>query len=313
MFARKVFANKSSRLTKSFLSFIYALVFTGFVLGTSLATISCKSTDVSGKGNQIENAGTPLTLDPAITVGSLKNGMDYYVRHNEEPKNRIILRLVVKAGSCMEEEDQQGVAHFIEHLAFNGTEHFEKSAIVDYFERIGMDFGSDLNAYTSFEETVYKLEIPADDPSILQQALLILRDWACAVTFPQEEIDKERGVVNEEWRLRQGLQGRISDKQVHLLLADSVYENRLPIGQMDIINTVSRERILDFYNKWYRPDLMSVVAVGDIESSVLEEKIKQTMQTIPAKNEKLEKPEFEVPASNEKEIVRLQDPEQKYT
>lgn len=298
---------------KSLKSFILSLLFTSFVLGTALAAISCKSTDLNEKGNKIANAGTPLQFDSAVVRGSLENGMDYFVLHNEEPKNRIILRLVVKAGSCMEEEDQQGVAHFIEHLAFNGTEHFEKSAIVDYFEKIGMNFGADLNAYTSFEETVYKLEIPADDPSMLQQALLILHDWACAVTFPAEEIEKERGVVNEEWRLRQGLQGRISDKQIHFLLKDSMFENRLPIGQMEIVNTISRERILDFYNKWYRPDLMSVVAVGDIEPSVLEAQIKEIMGAIPKNNSKLSIPEFIIPLQKEKQILKMSDPEQKYT
>ena len=306
MFEKKAFANK------------VWLLLTAFVFVSSLLVTGCKSTDVGEKNNGkagSKNAvqATPLTLDSAVTVGNLDNGMTYYIRHNEEPKNRIILRLVVKAGSCMEEEDQQGIAHFIEHLAFNGTEHFEKSAIVDYFERIGMNFGADLNAYTSFEETVYKLEIPADDPEILKQALLILRDWACAVSFPQEEIDKERGVVNEEWRLRQGLQGRISDKQVPLLLKDSMFEKRLPIGKMDIVNTVSRERILDFYNKWYRPDLMSVIAVGDIDTAVLEDVLKQTMQTIPAKTEPLDYPEFKIPYSSEREICRMSDPEQKYT
>ena len=307
MFARKVFAKKN------FKSFILSLLFTGFVLGTALATISCKSTDVKEKGTKAENAGTPLTFDSAVVRGSLENGMDYFVLHNEEPKNRIVLRLVVKAGSCIEEDDQQGVAHFIEHLAFNGTEHFEKSAIVDYFEKIGMNFGADLNAYTSFEETVYKLEIPADDPSMLQQALLILHDWACAVTFPAEEIEKERGVVNEEWRLRQGLQGRISDKQIHFLLKDSMFENRLPIGQMEIVNTISRERILDFYHKWYRPDLMSIIVVGDADTSLLETQIKEIMGAIPKNNSKLSIPEFPIPQQKEKQILRISDPEQKYT
>ena len=300
-----------NKCLKPFLSFVLSLVVAGFVFGTSLITISCKSTNVSGKKNQ--TTSTPLQFNSSVVRGSLENGMDYYVLHNEEPKNRIILRLVVKAGSCMEEEDQQGVAHFIEHLAFNGTEHFEKSAIVDYFEKIGMNFGADLNAYTSFEETVYKLEIPADDPSIIQQALLILHDWACAVTFPQEEIDKERGVVNEEWRLGQGLQGRVSDQQIHYLLKDSQFENRTPIGKMEIVNTISREKILDFYNKWYRPDLMSVVAVGDIETSVLETQIKEIMGSIPKNNTKLEHPVFDIPLPTEKQILKMSDPEQKYT
>lgn len=253
-----------------------------------------------------------LKMDEAIVQGKLENGMAYYVTENSEPKNRIVLRLVVKAGSNMEEEDQRGVAHFIEHLAFNGTENFEKSAIVDYFEKIGMDFGSDLNAYTSFDETVYKLEIPADDPEILKTALLILHDWASAITFPEEEIEKERGVVTEEWRLRQGLQGRTNDKVIPLLLKDSQYEKRQPIGDMDVIHNISRERIMDFYKTWYRPDFMAIVAVGDINKSDLEKAVVEAMAPIPSANSKLEHPDFKVLPQNKKNISMLLDVEQKY-
>lgn len=256
---------------------------------------------------------TPVQLDSRIKQGLLQNGMTYFVQNNSEPTNRILLRLVVKAGSCMEEDDQKGVAHFIEHLAFNGTEHFEKSAIVDYFEKIGMNFGADLNAYTSFEETVYKLEIPADDPAMLETALLILHDWACAITFPQEEIDKERGVVTEEWRLRQGLDGRVSDVQVPFLLEGSRFEDRLPIGDMDVIRTISRDRILDFYKKWYRPELMSVIVVGDQDVGLLEKAIISTMETIPSSSEKITTSPFTVPYNEDKKILVFQDPEQKYT
>ena len=271
----------------------------------------CVSTaSAGGKGG--ENASgkeTPVVWDSSVKRGSLENGMSYFVKKNAIPANRILLRLVVKAGSCMEEDDQRGVAHFIEHLAFNGTENFEKSAIVDYFEKIGMNFGADLNAYTSFEETVYKLEIPADDPKMLETALLILHDWACAVTFPQEEIDKERGVVTEEWRLRQGLNGRISDKEIELCLDGSVYENRLPIGDMEIIKNISRDRILDFYNKWYRPDLMSVVAVGDVEPSTLEKAIKKAMGSIPAREDKIQLENLTIPYPDEKKLSIFKDPE----
>lgn len=273
----------------------------------SLFFVSCKSADVN------KESETPLVLDSKIKQGSFENGMTYYILHNEEPKNRIILRLVVKAGSCMEEDDQKGIAHFIEHLAFNGTEHFEKSAIVDYFEKIGMNFGADLNAYTSFEETVYMLEVPADDPQMLETALLILHDWACAITFPQEEIDKERGVITEEWRLRQGLQGRINDNLNSFLLKDSDFEERLPIGDMDIIANINRDRIVDFYKKWYRPDLMSVVAVGDIDTEILENAIQKTMSVIPANKEKINHQIYRTPVKEEKDILVMKDAEQKYS
>ena len=211
----------------------FTLVFIAIFLVINLSFVGCASTSSNS------NTDAALKWDSKYKLGSLDNGMTYYIRKNSIPANRISLRLVVKAGSCMEEEDQKGIAHLIEHMCFNGTEHFEKSAIVDYFEKIGMNFGSDLNAYTSFEETVYKLEIPADDPEILNTAMMILHDWACAVTFSQEELDKERGVVTEEWRLGQGFQERLSEKQIKLLLHDSVYENRRPIGDMNIIKNMA--------------------------------------------------------------------------
>ena len=295
------------KLFKKSLKFVLAFGLLFFVFAGCSCTSSSASSVISGGVKE-----TPLVWDSSIKKGSLENGMTYFVQKNTVPANRILLRLVVKAGSCMEEDDQKGVAHFIEHLAFNGTENFEKSAIVDYFEKIGMNFGADLNAYTSFEQTVYMLEVPSDDPKMLETALLILHDWACAVTFPQEEIDKERGVITEEWRLRQGLNGRISDKEIELCLKDSVYEKRLPIGEMEIIKNIKRERILDFYNKWYRPDLMSVVAVGDIDTATLEKAIKKAMGPIPAREDKIQLEEFTVPYSDEKRISILKDPEMPY-
>ena len=210
-----------------------------------------------------------LSVNPAIKSGTLKNGMEYFVQQNSEPKNRIMLRLVVKAGSCMEEDDQQGVAHLVEHMAFNGTEHFKKNEIINFMESVGMKFGADLNAYTSFEQTVYMLEIPADDKAVLEKAMLILHDWACAVSFEQEELDKERGVVKEEWRLRQGANQRINEKIFDVELHGSRYHVRMPIGKMDVIDNVNRQRVVDFYEKWYRPELMAVAVVGDLPASDL--------------------------------------------
>lgn len=267
--------------------------------------VSCKSVNLKSKNL--------LATDSAVKQGLLENGMKYYIRKNGEPKNRIVLRLVVRAGSNMEEDNQKGVAHFIEHLAFNGTEHFEKSEIINYFEKIGMDFGSDLNAYTNFDETVYKLEIPADNPEFLENALLILHDWVCAISFEQAEIDKERGVITEEWRLRQGLQSRFTNEIVPFLLKNSRYEERLPIGSMEIIKNISREEILDFYKKWYRPEFMSIVAVGDLNQDILEKAIISTMSKIPASSENLKLPNFEVPVQSEKQIKFFFDDEQKYT
>lgn len=261
-------------------------------------------------GKRTENT---LSVNPAIKSGLLKNGMEYFVQQNSEPKNRIMLRLVVKAGSCMEEDDQQGVAHLVEHMAFNGTEHFAKNEIISFMESVGMKFGADLNAYTSFEQTVYMLEIPADDKAVLDKAMLILHDWACAVSFEQEELDKERGVVKEEWRLGQGANQRINDKVFEVELHGSRYQARMPIGKMEVIDNVDRQRVVDFYQKWYRPELMAVALVGDLPVSELEAAVKKTMSTIPASEEKIQKPEFSVPLPEGKKPITVLDPEWKYS
>ena len=253
-----------------------------------------------------------LKSNPAIKNGTLENGMTYYVLRNAEPENRIMLRLVVRAGSNMEEEDQRGVAHLVEHMAFNGSEHFEENALVSYFESIGMNFGPEVNAYTSFDETVYMLEVPADDPEMLKTGMLVLRDWACAISFDQVQLDKERGVVTEEWRLGRGLNGRITDTMVPLLLKDSRYAERLPIGSMDVVQNVSRERVVDFYKTWYRPELMSVVLVGDADEKVLEKAIKDAMSDIPASEKRIERPEYSIPSHSQKSIEILRDKEQPY-
>lgn len=253
-----------------------------------------------------------LKSNPTIKSGTLDNGMSYYVMQNAEPENRIMLRLVVRAGSNMEEEDQKGVAHLVEHMAFNGSEHFEQNALVHYFESIGMNFGPEVNAYTSFDETVYMLEVPADDPEMLKTGMLVLRDWACAISFEQEELDKERGVVTEEWRLGRGLSGRISDVMVPLLLKDSRYAERLPIGSMDVVQNVSRERVVDFYKSWYRPELMSVVLVGDADVKTLVQAVKDAMADVPASEERIERPEYAIPSHSQKSIEILRDKEQPY-
>lgn len=277
--------------------FFAALIFT-----------SCASNNTKGQKYQ----ETQIPFDSSVTKGILDNEMSYFIKKNAIPANRISLRLVVKAGSAMEEDDQKGVAHFVEHMAFNGTENFAKSEIIDFFEKNGMNFGADLNAYTNFEHTVYMLEIPSDNPELLETAILILKDWASAITFEEEEIEKERGVVTEEWRLRQTLQGRISEKQCDILLKDSVFAERLPIGDMNVIKTVSRQRIVDFYEKWYRPEYMSVIVVGDADPQTVEKAIKNTMNKIPKSMEKNELPEYNIPLRTEKSLTIMQDVEQPY-
>ena len=211
-----------------------------------------------------------LPIDKDVTVKRLPNGLTYYIRQNKKPENRAQFRLVVNAGSILETEQQRGLAHFIEHMAFNGTKNFQKNELVNFLERIGMTFGADLNAYTSFDETVYQLEIPMDKPDVLEKGLQILEDWAHDVTFDAKELEKERGVVVEEWRTGRGAQGRLRDKQFPVLFHESLYAERLPIGLTNILLTADRAEFLDFYHKWYRPDLMAVVAVGDFDPKNME-------------------------------------------
>ncbi|MGD2122287.1 MAG: insulinase family protein [Gemmatimonadota bacterium] len=215
-----------------------------------------------------------IPADPAVTVGELPNGLRFYIRENDEPENRAELRLVVNAGSILEEDDQQGLAHFLEHMAFNGTTHFEKQELVEYMESIGMRIGMGLNASTSFDETIYVLRVPTDSLEVLENAFLILEDWAHGLAFEPEEIDRERGVIVEEWRLGRGAAARMRDAQFPVLFEGSRYAERLPIGDMDVVQNFEHETLIQFYRDWYRPDLMAVIAVGDFDGHHVEELIR---------------------------------------
>jgi zinc protease len=223
-----------------------------------------------------------LPQDPLVLAGRLENGLRYLVRANTRPENRAELRLVVNAGSILEDEDQQGLAHFMEHMAFNGTANFEKQELVTYLESIGMAFGPEINAYTSFDETVYMLQIPTDDPEILATAFQILEDWAHQVTLDPEEIDKERGVIVEEWRLGRGAAARMQDEQFPVLFQGSRYAERLPIGKREVLETFPPEALTRFYRDWYRPDLMAVIAVGDFDAAALEATIRDHFSRVPS-------------------------------
>ena len=222
---------------------------------------------------QQELSDTLLPVDPKVRIGRLENGFTYYIRVNHKPEKRVEMRLVVNAGSILEDEDQLGLAHFVEHMAFNGTEHFEKNELKNYLERIGIRFGPELNAYTSFDETVYMLTIPSDSSELLDKGFLVMEDWAHAITFEDEEIDKERGVIVEEWRLGQGFAQRMRDKYLPVVFKNSRYAERLPIGKKEIIENCSYETLRRFYSDWYRPDLMALVVVGDIDPDYAERMI----------------------------------------
>jgi zinc protease len=217
----------------------------------------------------------PLPTDPTVKIGKLDNGLTYYIRTNKKPEKRAEINLIVNTGSMMEDADQLGLAHFTEHMCFNGTKNFKKQELVNYLERMGMRFGPDLNAYTSFDETVYLLQIPTDSAAIVKNAFQILEDWAHNVSFDSAEVEKERGVVIEEWRLGRGASQRMLNKQLPVIFKNSRYAERLPIGKKEILESFKHSTLTRFYRDWYRPDLMAVVAVGDFDAAQIEALIKE--------------------------------------
>lgn len=227
----------------------------------------------------------PLPIAPEIKIGKLSNGLTYYIRKNSRPEKKVELRLVVKAGSILEDDDQQGLAHFTEHMAFNGSKNFKKNDLVSFLQSIGVEFGADLNAYTSFDETVYILPIPLDKKENLDKGFLVLEDWASTVAFDNAEIDKERGVVLEESRLGKGANDRMNKVIYPKLFEGSKYAERLPIGKEDILKNFKYDVIKRFYKDWYRPDLMAVVVVGDLDPAEAEKMIKTHFEKLknPAK------------------------------
>jgi zinc protease len=259
----------------------------------------------------LKNAPLGLTIpvDPLITVGNLPNGLRYYVRQNKLPQARAELRLVVKAGSVLEDEDQRGLAHFVEHVAFNGTLHFPKQEITNFMQSLGMRFGAHVNAHTSFDETVYELQIPTSNPVVIDRSLTILEDFAHNVSFDPVEIDKERGVILEEWRLGLGAGERIQDAQFPVLLKGSRYADRLPIGKPDIIRNVNHDRLKQFYADWYRPDLMAVIAVGDFDKAAVEAQIRSRFASIPTAVSRKPRPDYAVPEQPGTTYSVVTDPE----
>lgn len=237
----------------------------------------------------------PMPVDAQITIGTFANGLRYYLRPNYSPERRAELRLVIKAGSILEDDDQQGLAHFVEHMAFNGTKNFPKNEIISFIESLGMRFGADLNAYTSFDETVYTLQVPTDKPEVIDRALQVLEDWARNVTFDPAEIERERGIVIEEWRGRQGAGMRTLEKILPILYKGSRYVERIPIGKTDIIRNAKPERLKKFYTDWYRPDLMAVVAVGDFDKAVVEKMIAAHFSTIPPATSPRPRTKYDIP------------------
>jgi zinc protease len=278
----------------------------------SWTAVPAQETSGSKQAAQIALDQEP-PIDPRVTIGRLENGLRYFIRKNQTPEKRAELRLVVNAGSILEDDDQLGLAHFVEHMAFNGSRHFAKQELIEFMESIGMRFGPDLNAYTGFDETVFMLTVPTDKPELLDQAFLILEDWAHGLDFDAEEIDKERGVVIEEWRLGQGASARLRDQQFPVLLKGSRYAERLPIGKKGILETFDHAALKRFYRDWYRPDLMAVIAVGDFDTVYIEDLVKRHFQAIKKPATPRPRTTFEVPDHDETLVSIATDREAPFT
>jgi zinc protease len=251
----------------------------------------------------------PVPVDPRITIGYLPNGLRYYVRANARPSQRAELRLVVNVGSVVEDPDQIGLAHFLEHMAFNGSEHFAKQDLIQFMESIGMRLGPGVNADTSFDETVYKLHVPTDNPEALRKAFLFFADIAHGLSFDPDAIQKERGVIVEEWRQGRGAAARMQDVQFPVLLKGSRYGDRTPIGTPQAIETFKPEALKRFYHDWYRPDLMAVIAVGDFDKNAIEKLIRDQFGSIPVPPERRPRPNFDVPDHADTLYTIATDPE----
>jgi len=285
--------------------------------GPKIADSPLKTDEITKPAPEvIDLAPTPTTslpVDDRVVMGELPNGLKYYIQKNAKPENRAELRLVVAAGSMQEDDDQLGLAHFVEHMAFNGSANFEKNELVDYLESVGAKFGPDLNAYTSFDETVYMLQIRTDEEEQMKKGLLVLEDWAGAVTFEDEEIDKERGVVESEWRTRLSPDQRMQQEFFPIMYKDSRYAKRLPIGEPEIINNASYETVKRFYKDWYRPDLMAVVAVGDFDIPQIEAEIKSRFSKLTNPATPRERKKYSVPDHPETLVSICSDKEASFT
>ncbi|MCF4102217.1 insulinase family protein [Gillisia sp. M10.2A] len=250
-----------------------------------------------------------LPLDPSVRTGKLENGLTYYIKENKRPEDKAEMRLVINAGSILEDEDQQGLAHFVEHMAFNGTKNFKKNELIDYLQSIGVEFGADLNAHTGFDETVYKLSVPTDNEEIFNTSLQVLRDWADGLTFSNEEIDNERGVVAEELRARSGAGTRMYYKAIPVMTNNSRYAERLPIGKLDIILNSKYDAVKRFYREWYRPDLMALILVGDFDVDETEQKIQRSFSSLKNPTKTRERKLYDIPEAKEPKAIVITDEE----
>ena len=245
----------------------------------------------------------PVPVDTAFRIGKLPNGLTYFIRHNNWPEHRANFYIAQKVGSIQENEDQRGLAHFLEHMAFNGSEHFKGNDLIEWCRAHGIEFGADLNAYTSIDQTVYNIDnVPTQNASALDSCLLILRDWSCGLLLEQDEIDKERGVIHEEWRLRTSPNSRMLERNLEKLYPGSKYGRRYPIGLMSVVDNFKRKELVDYYHKWYHPSHQGIIVIGDVDVDKTEAEIKRLFGGI--KNPANEAPIVDEPVpDNDKPIV----------
>ncbi|WP_437921224.1 M16 family metallopeptidase [Sphingobacterium sp. LRF_L2] len=250
-----------------------------------------------------------LELDASVRMGELPNGFRYFIKENKSPENRAVLYLANKVGSILEEESERGLAHFIEHMNFKGTTHFPKNELIDYLEKAGVKFGADLNAYTSFDETVYQLPIPTDDPVLWKNGLQIMRDWAAEALLDKAEFEKERGVILEEKRLQQNAAGRLREQYMSGLYNGSRYADRLPIGLEQVIAHADIQVLRDFYKKWYRPDLQALIIVGDIQVEEVERQVETIFGDLKKANDAPARLSYEIPLLDSVRFIQAKDKE----
>lgn len=242
----------------------------------------------------------PLPIDQQVRYGVLENGLTYYIRHNETPKNRAEFHIAQRVGSVLEEENQRGLAHFLEHMAFNGTGNFPDKNMLNYLEHNGIKFGVDINAYTGLDETVYRVSnVPTTNPGLVDSCLLVLHDWACDILLKEAEIDNERGVIHEEWRTRNNAQWRIMEKVIPVMFQGSQYANRLPIGTMEVVMNFPYQDLRDYYHKWYRPDNQAIIVVGDFDVEQMEARVIELFSGIKMPENPAERIFHEVPNNDE--------------
>ncbi len=267
---------------------------------------------VTATAQSVEYLNTELGVSDNVRIGKLDNGLTYYIRKNSKPENKVELRLAVNAGSINESDEQLGLAHFTEHMLFNGTKHFKSNELVDYLQGVGVKFGAHLNAYTSFDETVYMLSLPIENPAVLDTGMLVLQDWANGAILADDEIDKERGVVLEEYRLGLGADKRMMNRYLPKVFYESRYADRLPIGKKEILEGFDYETLKSFYHDWYRPNLMAVAIVGDIDPDDIEMKIKEGFGSMTNPSDAPTREVYKVPNHVQTLVSVETDPEAPY-